>query len=652
MKYIVTFFLCVITALSQWQPTETTNIFSVLEVLGQPGTEAVTVCQVPGDCKTKPRLQIKLTKQTYNGKASISVNGGSFIPLRNDNVVFIDEASQYIGKFGGALDVHTILLPFVELQEGNNIIRFKFNANTNGLTDNSIGYRVLDVAAVAPDGTRLSLLTKPHINSDNFTTNNTLITTGSNLWNTALLVNRWGGTNISAKCANCHMKQGLDLKLWGFSNWTIRQRSIFHGLTDLDGQAVAAFIQSAPILRYAFPFDPPFQPGPSLDSTNQTRWVAGAGLNWILPSDTNMWAWYLGTNLTPPSSWTNILNHRTTPVAFPYLDILSWWPTHYHTDAFGLLASNVLTKVESAYNDDPTNAPGSVAFKLREAVGEISNMLPHVPPTYKQTAGWRSLWQWLSIRSLEIHLRGGMFDRWHLYRDTIVASYTNSNNTVVIGRGMDADGGWFISAPHFTVEPTEGNYFRDGTGVTWGNTSMLTYAAQLAMSGNLRIRNGQSPIDWQYQGPFAEIINYPNEAYVNFLLWKNGQATSAYPINQTDGFIWKQVKLELTYNSERPTRWLGYSSDFRDSMLRAWVNEYDRTVRAIGRDAFIARGDISAALNQNNSPGAPFAEPWINNHASSIVYYKSKSVASDIVAKLVALGEFLWPSVITPWNTL
>src|SRR5205085_3214352 len=90
---------------------------------------------------------------------------------------------------------------------------------------------------------------------------------------------------IRARCADCHARDGRDLKYFGFSNESIIARSSFHGLSDLEGRQIASYIRSLPVPSPGRPWNPPYQPGPGLDAQPVANWAAGAGLNWVADSD-------------------------------------------------------------------------------------------------------------------------------------------------------------------------------------------------------------------------------------------------------------------------------------------------------------------------------------------------------------------------------
>ena len=101
---------------------------------------------------------------------------------------------------------------------------------------------------------------------------------------------------IRAHCADCHARDGRDLKYFCFSNASIIARSRFHGLSELEGQQIASYIRSLPVPSPGRPWNPPYQPGPGLDRQPVANWAAGAGLAWVLDDDSGTLPFIFGAN--------------------------------------------------------------------------------------------------------------------------------------------------------------------------------------------------------------------------------------------------------------------------------------------------------------------------------------------------------------------
>ncbi len=109
--------------------------------------------------------------------------------------------------------------------------------------------------------------------------------TGATLWAaTSSLVNPglpYLANTITASCADCHTVSGLDLKYFNYSNYSIEQRTLFHGLSFQSAKDIAAFIRgvSATVPAIARPWNPLNQPCPTVDSGTVNAWSAGGGID-------------------------------------------------------------------------------------------------------------------------------------------------------------------------------------------------------------------------------------------------------------------------------------------------------------------------------------------------------------------------------------
>ena len=67
---------------------------------------------------------------------------------------------------------------------------------------------------------------------------------GRNLWYNYRLKDSREGSFIKAKCTHCHAADGQDLKYFNYSNLSIVERSIYHGLTRAQGERIASYIRN------------------------------------------------------------------------------------------------------------------------------------------------------------------------------------------------------------------------------------------------------------------------------------------------------------------------------------------------------------------------------------------------------------------------
>lgn len=354
-----------------------------IEVIGPDGTtESVTV--QASDVSDVDSLYLRAYSIGYPyfeqydvNKASIRLNGGSWTDLTDAVATCKFPESQWECIDG---PYHTIRFEVAvsdlgSLQDGSNTVSFRFNYafpsdSPDSHGDVSTGYRILDLEFRtssdndAIDGTTFEWddpgsWTPP----DGYNTQAD-IDDGSALWHERnRLVDGWNGPEIRASCADCHAKDGRDLAYFAFSNESIVERSKFHGLSEEEGKKIAAYIRNYVLedpdtgQEYEAPgrpWEPPYQPGPTalasrtpeearrfgqpFSSMSSQLWAAGAGVDWALDRDEDMWPHVKGNDQTftyQDVSVDSTLNMRELPVNLQMPDWNEWLPRHHPLDLFG-----------------------------------------------------------------------------------------------------------------------------------------------------------------------------------------------------------------------------------------------------------------------------------------------------------------------------
>lgn len=111
------------------------------------------------------------------------------------------------------------------------------------------------------------------------------MTEGERLWRSAPLraTSLSGAPAIRAHCGDCHAQDGQDLKYFNYSNLSIVVRSQFHGLSQRQDEQIASYIRSLDLPHPGRPWNPPYQPGPGMQTRAAAELAAGAGLKTIDP---------------------------------------------------------------------------------------------------------------------------------------------------------------------------------------------------------------------------------------------------------------------------------------------------------------------------------------------------------------------------------
>ncbi|UXH79412.1 RICIN domain-containing protein [Roseateles amylovorans] len=245
-----------------------------------------------------PPTRIKGSLRVLGGTAPANAGNIPWVDITDSTMTLADaervqgglnRGGAYTVRIGFALDAATR----ARLVAGVNLVQFRFN----GTDGESNGYRV--IALQLRDAQGQSLATNAVQMADIQTEKlagkalTAEVSAGESLWygQNRLMKSALTGRAIKAACASCHASDGRDLQYFNYSNNAIVQRSRFHGLTDAQGKQIAAFLrysqQAVPHVAQAAPWNPPYQPGPGLDSKPIAEWAAGAGLEAVLDSPTD-----------------------------------------------------------------------------------------------------------------------------------------------------------------------------------------------------------------------------------------------------------------------------------------------------------------------------------------------------------------------------
>ncbi|CCW36550.1 hypothetical protein CTKA_01327 [Chthonomonas calidirosea] len=285
-----------------------------IEVFGavSGGASVRFVPPVSSDNSPITTLVMRVHGLEYPGQASVRVNSGTWIPLDNQHVTILGPgiAGDFGGIGGSPISTFDLSIPLpaddVPKVGAANLISFRFNM-TNGINS---GWRVLSFNFRRADGTNVlpaSMFTQDDPSTWQPPLNDPAdIAAGQALWQSATLkLNSLpNAPTIKAHCGDCHATDGRDLKYFNYSNYSIIVRCMFHGLSYQQGQQVASYIRSLPASyasKYARPWNPPYQPGPGLDSHGPNEWAAGAGIDAVLPNDAAMLPYLFPNGIKPAS---------------------------------------------------------------------------------------------------------------------------------------------------------------------------------------------------------------------------------------------------------------------------------------------------------------------------------------------------------------
>jgi cytochrome c553 len=401
-----------------------TSITLPLEVMGANGTQVPVSFNIPtGTSLSGLQLYLQIHGLKYETEASVQVNGGAWLPINTSTVTLQGYAAGVGGIGGGFATLKlTMNLPAGSITTGQNTLTFQFIA-TNGITS---GYRVLNFNIQTSNGTQL-IPASTFVQDDPSTwqaplNDATDIQAGQTLYTTGHLAVPGSGA-IQATCSMCHTQNGWDLKYFNYSNYSIQQRAMFHGLTAQQGNQIASYIRSltSPAPASARPWNPPYQPGVGLDSVPVSEWAAGAGIDAVLDNDTDTLQYVMPGGSTANMAWNAFLNQREIPIAIQLRDWNNWLPTIHPVDAFGdTFTSNGLNTMYSQVRAElvPNDAASyslhhmDLLFWLANQNGFYDTVRqPQTSTVWNNPAYTRSIYsaaQWMLVKTWEINQEYGL----------------------------------------------------------------------------------------------------------------------------------------------------------------------------------------------------------------------------------------------------
>ncbi len=324
----------------------------------------------------KPPATVKASLRIV-GSADKANDAAPWVDI-TDATVKVDEVPAAHGGINGAFVTLGFNLVIDEATRarlvgvsGSNKIEFRFNGTDGG----SNGFRILDLQFRDKAGKNLSPATRVwadiaaekaagQLASASDREQGKALWTGRDLLLKSALVAR----KIRASCSDCHARDGRDLQYFNYSDNSIIQRSRFHGLSEVQGKQIVAYLRGSlygavPHVALATPWNPPFQPGPGLDSKPAVEWTAGAGLDAVLPDGKSFMRAFVGKPAADPTQqWTQadinaamdptrVTNMREMPVPLQFPDWNAWLPFVHPLDVWTPDAGQTAGLFEAGYQN-------------------------------------------------------------------------------------------------------------------------------------------------------------------------------------------------------------------------------------------------------------------------------------------------------------
>jgi hypothetical protein len=640
-------------------PSNTSQITMPIEVIGLDGTTTSKSFTIPSSANLsgQAHLWMQLHGIRYETEASLQVNASGWLPINSSTVTLLGNAKAYGGIGGGFSTLKmTMNLPAGTIKTGANTISFRFN-QTDGRVS---GFRVLAFNVQTADG--LSLIPPATFVEDDPntwqppSTNASDIAAGETLWREASLTTPVSGgwKRILAHCSDCHAQDGRDLKYFNYSNNSIRARSIFHGLTAQQGDQIASYIRTLNVVNPGRPWNPPYQPGPGLDSRPVIDWAAGAGLDAVLDTDQEMVdALFPSGFLDSVFAATSRLNQREVPLSVQLPDWNQWLPGTHPMDAFG--------------SDFTSNGYNTIYHTIRSKlnvldpaayVAQKGNMDAWFDAYYglyvkKGTPIWKnpSLWTPSTVDAMYSLPQWGMVKTWELNNEFQLEGFGQN----IFGPKANTRTWYsqlpFFTAPHMLLMPTGGVAgLRNGSKAVATYLSYVWYNLQLILNDSNGHQEDHHPVDWFYANGVVKdmgLLTSPQAGLQMMWLIKGlqvSQETGRGPELGIEG--WQPMGVNqvgyLTTPDWDYAVWTGVDPATRGAlftgMLKAWLAQ----VKQFTPQQFYTGGWTTATTTPVPGGNAfgPFAD-WV---WYSIPRFKFLGADPTVVSQYAQWAQTVWPN--------
>ncbi len=535
--------LCVAPAAPPARAPHVVPILLPLEVMGQDGATKTVTLTLP-----RPAAMLSLQVHGLENEQEASVRAGDtpWVPLTN-HTCFVAEPARSYGGIGGGFATIRLRVP-MKAQPGLCHLQFRFN-HTDGVNS---GFRVLHINFL--DKSSRALLPDNMFVQHNPADEKPLlpaaadIKAGKALWHSAALrESPMVHTNLKVTCSDCHSEDGRDLKYYGYTNNSIYERCLFHGLSHTQAAQIASYIRTLPVVSYGRPWNPPYQPGPGTDSKPIAAWAAGAGLEAVLPTDAAMLPYLFPNGISKDGIGTqDTLNMRELPVAIQLPDWNHWLPRIHPKDAWGdtfttsWFASfydgqgpykdphgsmrDILANPDANYHKTFTSAPDALLYHFFGywSGTDQGDFMAH----RQQNATWTTSY----VDKMESTALWRLVKDWELMQEYNLEGNAPQIFPTPAGAPTNGESRSWLSESSFLASPAFVGVPENGVGHTRLEYEYRTnawYYAQIVLNSGNRHRIGWHPVDWGYAvgrtGDLSRASGQPSTLRMTAMLIKGMQ---------------------------------------------------------------------------------------------------------------------------------
>lgn len=634
-----------------------------LEIIGQePFDKKVTVTVPVGYPVT--HLWVKAHGLTATNKGAVKVGTNEWILLNNATVIMPEPAKSYGGIGGGFSTLSfSVRLPTNSVPAGPLDITWRYNDVTP--QRERTGWRVLAFDFLS--GTNRLLEASNFVEDDPaqwkplLGTSPEIISEGRRLWTSAPISHR--GKAIEARCRDCHTHDGRDLKYFNYSDEFIIQQAIFHGLCEAEGKLIATYLRSLPVpyIAKGRPWNPPYQPGPGMDSVPVHEWAAGAGLEWVLDSDNQTFDYIFPDGVKSEAiDFKGMLNTREIPVAFQFPDWNHWLCELHPFDSYGkVFTDHSLWRKYGSIRANmqrisATNRVAAAKYLMTESQRWYDDAVnffgrsgsPAVPiPThpwpmdhqirYMSTIHWRNMKLW------EIMTEFGMED----FGKEAIGSHANDRTWF--------DAMVFNTAPHLLQLEAHNHPIRNGNLVNFNYFTVAWYQLGITLNNSNKRPYGTTPVDWPYLYAYLGSLSTPTVGhggvlYLNLVVGAQAGDNGINVTNWNRGWdpCYRANAHLLLPEPNNVNTFRQVPPEQRLQVVEAYLENWIEKTASYPPSAYWFNG-MFARKNETIGTDA-MGGRWIDRYAALRNRAKVIGVNPQLVQRLTDFGKQCWPS--NNWN--
>jgi len=594
-------------------------------------------------------LSMSIHGLRYETQASVQVNNTGWQAISDTTVTLLGNASAYGGIGGGFSTLKmTMSVPAGALTQGTNSISFRFNG-TDGRVS---GFRVLSFNVLDASGNSL-LSPAAFVYEDPNTwqppsSQPSDIATGKALWYTAPLTRPTpsGPVSIQAHCTDCHAQDGRDIKYFNYSNNSVRTRAMFHGLTAQQGDQIASYIRTINVVNPGRPWNPPYQPGPGMDSQPVIDWAAGAGIDAVVDSDQQLMNEIFPAGIVDSVfSASGNLNARETAVPYQLPDWNQWLPGTHPIDGFGAdFTTNAYSTLYQTIRSQ-LNVLDPVAFTNQKP--NLQSWLDAYYGLFRQEGPVDpSLWTPDVVDKMYGLAQWGMVKTWEMMNQFQLEGFALN----IFGPQADPRAWYgnqpFFTSPHMVKIPPASVGLRNGKASTYTYLSYIWYHLQLILNNSNKKQADWHPIDWPYTYGFINSMSdlvRPQAGDRTLWLIKALQISNSGRGPDLGTAGWQPGVNDLTYlvENESYNEWLGVPSATRIAISEGFISSWLSQVTQFTPQQFYTGGFASPSVNP--VPGNPYGA-FADKVWFWIPRFHNIGVNQTLINSLAAWAQTVWPN--------